>query len=237
MPHTASRYQQDLGFPDGRIRGAIGDLTVYSTAGTVTPTRSAGGNWNYAIAASTTAFFGLNVSNQLLRRTGFFEDLQEQFGSTSGSGIPASAQPQAYRPDVIGAMSSLQQLTPRTALKVKGYRLLSFDTIYTVTGAAFGTLQSGVYLNQLKNATAVSPTTIVTQAANGLTNTVQSTPYVINYALTTSQLQAISNPAGFVPGYVALADQDLWIELAVVTGASATGVFYGFDCLLEFNFN
>lgn len=237
MPHTVSRYQQDLGFFDGRIRGSIGDLVVFTSAGTVTPTRTAAGNWNYAISASTTTFFGLNMTNQILRRTGFFEDLQEQFGSTSGSGIAASAQPQAYRPDQLGAMSAAQQLQPRTALKVKGFRLLSFDTIYTVTGAAFNTLQSGVYLSQFKNNTAVSPTTIVTQAANNLTNATQSNPYVINYALTTAQEQAISNPAGFFPGYVTLADADLWIELAVVTGASATGTFYGFDCLVEFNYN
>ncbi len=234
MPHTQSRYMQDLEFFDGRIFAGPGDVVNVTSGGTSTLTRTAAGNYNYAIAASTTTFYALNLSNMLLRRLGMFEDLQEQYG---GGGISASAQAQNYRPDVLGAMSAAQQLQPRNAFKVKGFRLTGFDTIYTVTGAAFGTLQSSIYNTKFVNNVAPSITNILPLAANGLTNVVQTNPYVISYALTTAQLQAISNPAGGYPGYVITADQALWLELDVVTGASASGVFYGFDCQISFNLN
>jgi hypothetical protein len=234
MPHTTSRYMQSLGFNDGRMFCGPGDLVNVTSGGTSALARTAVGNYNYAISASTTTFFALNITNQIIRRMGFGEDLQEQFG---GAGVPAEAAPQNYRPDVLGSMNTGQQITPRLANRVKGFRVLGFDTIYTVTGAAFGTLTSSLYSTQLKNNVAPAPVAIVAAAANGLTNVVQAAPYVINFPLTLAQLQAINNPAGGPPGYVITPDQELWLELAVVTGASASGVFYGFDLQVEFNFN
>lgn len=234
MPHTEGRYQQDLAFNDARIFAGAGDVVNTTSAGTSALTRTAIGNFNYQISASTTTFFAINVTNQVLRRLGFFEDLQEQFG---GGGIPASAQPQLYRPDVLGSMAAGQQLQPRTQFKIKGFRLLGFDVIYTVAGAAFNTLQSSLYLTQIKNNVAVAPVAIIAQANNGLTNIVQANPYVINLALTTAQEQAISNVAGSPPGYLNQADQQLWLECEIVTGGSATGVFYGFDLQVEYNLN
>src|SRR5229473_5306794 len=104
MPHTSSRYQQDLGFTDGRVFLGIGDL-VNNANGVVT--RNNPGDWSFNQAASLAGIYAANLTNALIRRTGFGEDLQEQFG---GTGIPASAQPQFYRPDVIGSMSTGQQL-------------------------------------------------------------------------------------------------------------------------------
>jgi len=225
---------QDLAFPDARLLIGPGDVNFFSTVGSAPLTRNAAGDWSYNIAVSTTGFFSANLTTIILRRTGFGDDLQEQFG---GAGIPASAQPQLYRPDAIGSMNTGQQLKPRTVNKVKGFRLLSFDTIYVVTGAAFGTLQSRVDYTLQANNVANAITNVVPVANNGLTNVVQANPYVINLALTTAQLQAINNPAGGPPGYVISPDESLWIELDVVTGASATGKFYGFDCVIEYNFN
>jgi hypothetical protein len=234
MPHTRSRYMMDLAFNDGEVSAGVGDIVNVTSAGTSAITRTALGNYNYAISASTTTFFAVNVTNQVLRRLGFFEDLQEQFG---GLGIAASADPQLSRPDAMGSMNKAQQITPRTAFKVKGFRLLDFDTIYTVTGAPFNTLTSSVYLTQFNNNVAVAPVAIVAAGVNGLTNLVQANPYVSTLALTTAQLQAINNPAGGPPGYLIQSDQQLWIEVAIVTGAGATGTFYGFDLGIEFNFN
>lgn len=234
MPHTQSRYQQDLEFNDARVFIGPGDIAFFSSAGSAPITRNAAGDWSFNIAVSTTGFLGCNLSQAILRRTGFFEDTQNFYG---GAGIPASAQAQNYRPDVLGAMSATQQLQPRTALKVKGYRLLSFDAIYVVTGAAFGTLQSRLDLTKQVTGVANSITNIIPVANNGLTNVVSANPYVINLALTTAQLQAISNPAGGSPGYVTLVDESLWLELDVVTGASASGKFYGFDVTIGYNFN
>jgi hypothetical protein len=234
MPHTTSRYMQSLGFNDARIFAGLGDIVVTTSAGTVTPTRTALGNYNYAIAASTTTFFAINATQAILRRTGFFEDLQEQFG---GAGIAGEAAPQLYRPDVLGAMNTGQELQPRTNFRKKGFRVLGFDTIYTVTTNPMTTLQSSVYMTNFTNNTAVTPAAIVTQAANGLTNVAQANPYVSPFSIPVAGLQSISNPAGGPPGYLFSADQALWIELAVVTPAGGTGTFYGFDIQVEFNFN
>src|SRR5258707_6389602 len=116
MPHTQSRYQQDLGFSDGRVFLGVGDLVPNSVANGVV-TRNAAGDWSVNQAASLAVIYAGNLTNALIRRTGFGEDIQEQFG---GTGIPGSAQPQVYRPDVIPAMNTGQQLQPRTALKLKG---------------------------------------------------------------------------------------------------------------------
>src|SRR5260221_13722024 len=133
MPHTQSRYQQDLGFTDGRVFLGFGDFVWYVLAQAAVA-RNAAGNWSINhVAADNTTNYAANLTNALIRRTGFGEDLQEQFG---GTGIPASAQPQIYRPDVIPAMAAAQQLQPRTALKLKGLKLLSFDVIYLITTAA-----------------------------------------------------------------------------------------------------
>jgi hypothetical protein len=234
---------QDLELPDARIFVGPGDVVNVTSAGTAPVlTRTAPGNYNYPIVASVTTFFAVNLTQMLLRRTGFFEDLQEQFGSTVGppAGIAGSDQIQVYRADqlaAIGGMSKGQQITPRVGYKVKGFRLLGFDTIYTVTGAAFGTLSSRVDMEVFANNTVPVITNIVPLAANGLTNVVQVNPYVSNYTLTLAQEQAINNPAGGYPGYLIQPDQELWLELDVVTGAAASGIFYGFDCLIGFNYN
>jgi hypothetical protein len=242
MPHTHSRYMQNLEFFDARIFAGPGDLVNTTTGGTSALTRTAAGNYNYAISASTTTFFALNLTNMILRRTGMFEDLQEQFGPSNqlvpaASAIAGEAEIQLYRPDQVPSMAKGQQITPRPAFKVKGFRLLGFDTIYTVTGAAFGTLSSRVDMEVFTNNVAPAITNIVPLAANNLVNVVQANPYVTNYTLTLGQEQAISNPVGGYPGYLILPDQELWLELDVVTGGAASGIFYGFDCLIGYNFN
>src|SRR5271163_187839 len=127
MPHTQSRYQQDLGFTDGKVFAGPGDVFVTGTAGAAT---SNAPGFSLLFPNSAASHIGINLTQQIMRRLGFFEDLQEQFG---GAGIPASAQIRTYRPDVIGAMSAAQQLQPRTAFKTKGIRLVSYDVIYQIT--------------------------------------------------------------------------------------------------------
>src|SRR5215469_3578899 len=214
MPHTESRYQQDLGFTDGKIRGTVGDLVF--TGATLAVTRVAAGQWGIVLGtpAAQANTFALNVSNQILRRTGFFEDTQNQFRGTTG--IPASAQPQFYRPDVIGSMNTGQQLQPRTALKTKGYRLLSFDVIYMITTLAATSSTCRVDLCQFSNNVAPAVSSILASAANGLQTATQANPYVTNVPLAANQQI-----------YRTLTDSDLWIEV-VITGAATTNLtFYG----------
>jgi hypothetical protein len=223
MPHTQSRYQQDLGFTDGRVFLGVGDL-VWDVLAQAAITRNAAGNWSINhVAAANTTNFACNLTNAIMRRTGFGEDLQEQFG---GTGIPGSAQVQVYRPDVIPAMAAAQQLQPRTALKVKGIKLLSFDVIYFIGTAALTAHTCRVDQANFVNNVALAPTVVLASGANGLATATQANPYVTNVPLLAAQ-QIYRNSV----------DSELWIEVSVQAAATSVYNLYGFDCLCEFNYN
>lgn len=222
MPHTQSRYQQDLGFTDARVFIGVGDLVPSSVVNGVV-TRNAAGDWSLNQAASLTVQYAGNLTQALIRRIGFGEDLQEQFG---GTGIPASAQPQVYRPDVIPAMAGLQELTPRTALKVKGIKLFSVDVVYLITGAALTAHTIRVDQSNFVNNVALAPSVVLASAANGLATAIQANPYVTNVALPVAQ-QIYRNSI----------DSQLWIEITSTTQVAGAYRLYGFDCLVEFNYN
>lgn len=223
MPHTQSRYQQDLGFTDGRV--FISPEAVIAVGSTAAPvvTRNAAGDWslNRTAGGAETINIGANLMAVLKRRTGFGEDLQHQFG---GSGIAASAQPQFYRPDQIGSMSTGQQLQPRTALKVKGVKLLSIDAIYRVTVANLTT--NTLRVDQTLQVNNVAPAITAVLAPTGIPTLTQANPYVQNVALAANQQI-----------YRTLVDQELWIEETIVMANTGVFAFYGFDCLIEFNYN
>jgi len=223
MPHTQSRYMQDLGFADARVFCSPGDVIAVGSTAAPVVTRNAAGDWSLTrtSAGAETLNITVNVTQQVLRRTGFFEDLQEQFG---GAGIPASAQPQFYRPDQIPSMSTGQQITPRTAFKVKGFKLLSFDVIYRVTVAGLTTNTVRVDLtNQVNN---VAPAVTAVLAATGIPTATQANPYVTNVALPAAQQI-----------YRIGADQELFVEMTVAIPNTSKLDFYGFDLLCEYNFN
>jgi hypothetical protein len=222
MPHTKSRFMQDLGFNDARVRVTTNDFLF--TGATLAVTRVAAGQWAVVLGtpAAQANTFAVNVTQQLVRRLGFFEDLQEQFG---GAGIAASAEYQG-RPDTIGSMNTGQQITPRTAFKLKGFRLLSFDVIYSLGAAAATSHTCRVDQTLFVNNVAPATTAVLASGANGLQTATQAQPYVTNVPLAANQ-QIYRN----------IADQDLWIE-DVITGAATTTVtFWGFDLLVEINYN
>jgi hypothetical protein len=220
MPHTKSRYQQDLGFTDARIFAGAGDLAFATTGGTLTLTRVAAGDWSIRAANSTTGFIAINVTNATLRRLGFFEDLQEQFG---GTGIAGSAEYQG-RPDTIPSMATGQQITPRTAFKVKGIKLNSFDVIYTVSSANMTALTCRVDQVQYQEDIAIATTVVLASGVNGLDLTFDANPVAQNVAIP-------------LPVYSNLADQALWIEVGLQTAGGGTMDFRGFDLSIEYNFN
>lgn len=223
MPHTQSRYQQDLGFPDGEVFAAPGDF-VWSAVANAAIVRVAAGNWVLQQASSLTVIYAVNLTTLMLRREGFGEDLQEQFG---GGGIAGSAQQQFYRPDQSAGMSTGQQITPRTALKVKGFKLLSFDVVYQTGTLALTSINVRVDQTVFVNNTLPAITSVLANGANGLSTAVPSTgPFVTTVNLLAAQQI-----------YRTLEDAQLWIELAVVTPATSTFNLYGFDCDIEYNFN
>jgi hypothetical protein len=221
MPHTESRYQQDLGFTDAYFFIPAPDFI--STGAAATLTKNAVGDISWNVAASLAAVFDVHVTDGQLTRTGFGEDLQENFG---GTGIPASAQPQFYRPDVIGAMNTAQQLQPRTALKVKGFKPLSLKVVYLITGAALTLhtirVDKTIYANNVANAI----TSVIANGANGLATATQANPYVT----------AIAFPAAQQVYNISDLSQ-LWIEIASTTQIAGAYRLYGVEFTVEFNYN
>lgn len=239
MPHSHSRYMQDLGFTDARILASAAAVTGLTSGGSFTLTRVAAGDYSLRGAVSTTGTIAINVTQEVIRRTGFFEDTQNAFGSTfgsglggfkagpggSGSGIPGSAEPQG-RPDTFGAMAALQEITPRTALKVKGFKLLSIDVIYTVSTAGLTTAQLRADQIQYVNGAAVpAATAVLPLLANG----------VLPQAFSANAI--VATVAIPVPVYTILTDTVLWVEMNIVTPGGGTFDFRGFDMSLEYNFN
>jgi hypothetical protein len=231
MAHTEGRYQQDLGFTDGRIFVGPGDVVAIGSTAAPAVTRNAAGDWSLTrtSAGAETLNIAANLTQAILRRTGFFEDIQNLFGAANpnapaATAIPGSAQPSPYRPDVIGAMNTAQQIQPRTAFKLKGFKLLSIDAIYRVTVLALTTNTIRVDQDLQVNNTAPAITAIL--APTGIPTATQANPYVSNTPLAAGQQIYRVSP-----------DQSLWIEMTVAIPNTSKIDFYGFDCLCEFNFN
>jgi hypothetical protein len=220
MPHTSSRYMQDLGFNDVALFCGPGDLIVNGANGVLT--RNAAGDWSYNQAASLTAIYAVNVSGMLQRRVGFFEDLQEQFG---GAGIAGSAGPQG-RPDTFGSMNTAQQITPRTAFKLKGYKMFGFDVIYQISTANLTSQSLRVDQSVFVGGAVMAPTSVLAAGTNGLAVAFSANQYVTNVVLPIAQQI-----------YRIAEDGELWIELTVVTPVTSTFKLYGFDLDLEINYN
>jgi hypothetical protein len=226
VSHTEGRYMQDLGFPDGEIFAGVGDI-VWSAVANANVVRNAVADWSINQAASLTVIYAVNLTGLMIRRSGFFEDIQEQFGSQSGTGIAGSAQTQLYRPDVIPAMNTGQQLQPRTAFKTKGFKLVEFDVIYSVGTLALTSISVRVDQAVFAPNTAIAKTAVLAPGANGLSTAVPSTgPYDTTIVMPAAQQI-----------YRIASDSQLWIELTVVTPSTSTFQLYGFDCDIEFNYN
>lgn len=223
MPHTSSRYQQDLGFTDGIIMIDAGGF-IYSGTGSATLTRNGVGDFvsTHAAAGVETNNWSTNLARGQMFRTGFGQDLQEQFG---GTGIAADAEFQG-RPDTLGAMSALQQLTPRTAFMVKGVKLLSIAVLYKITTQALTSITCRADKSVFANNVAIASSVVLASAANGLATATQANPYVTEVPIVAgNQVYQISDLS------------QIWFEVTPVM--ANTGVFqvYGIRVKVEFNFN
>ena len=225
MPHTQSRYQQDLGFTDAFNPLCALDF-IPSGAGAPTgfPTRNAVADFSWNVGASVGPItFSAALFDGMDIRTGFGEDLMEQFG---GTGIPASAQPQFYRPDVIGAMAAGQQLIPRTALKVKGIKPLSLKYSYLISTVALTTHQIRVDKIVRANNVANTVTPIIANGANGLATAAQANPYTTVVVFPANQqVYSVTDLTEF------------YVEITVTTAATGAYRLNGVEFTYEFNFN
>lgn len=215
MPHTASRFQQDLGFTDSFA--FLDANKCVATGGASVLTRNAAGNLSHNAGASVAPIYSFNLVD-LVYRTGFGEDLQNQFG---GAGIAGSAAPQG-RPPFTGST----QLTPRTTNKLKGVKFLSFAVCYLITGAALTAHTCRMDKSVFANNVAIATAAIVASAANGLATATQANPYVTSVALAAGeQVYRISDLSQY------------WIEVAPTTQGGGAYRMYGIRVLYEFNFN
>lgn len=224
MPHTQSRYQQDLGFTDGVTLAYPWDFIATGAGAPTVVTRNAAGDFSYNIGASVGPVnFSFSLLELMMQRVGFGEDLQDQL---VGSGIMGSAQPQLYRPDLNSGQNTGQQLQPRTANKVKGVKPLSIKVIELITGAALTTHTARIDKTVFSNNVANSITSVLASGANGLPTAVQANPYVtvINFPVA-SQIYQVTDLS------------QIWFEMTVTTAAAGAYRLYGAELTFEYNFN
>lgn len=249
MPHTHGRYQADLGFTDGITNFSVAEVVaVASAGGPATLVRNGPADFVYNVPNATTTVLAVNLFDTIMLRSGFFEDTQNAFGSTFGSGpggfiagsggaaglgIPGSAEPQG-RPDNFilpgspqpaSGMSTMQELTPRTALKFKGFKPLALAVKYKVLTNPATVLTARMDKVTFANNAANVITNILASGVNGLTNVAQAAPYVITIPIPNAVVYQIADLT------------ELWFELAVQTPAGGTVQFYGVRLLCEYNFN
>jgi hypothetical protein len=255
MPHTHSRYMQDLGFSDGLVSYGVPEISAVSPTGTVALSRASGaGIPSWLVSASSSVFFEINLLDAEIRRSGYTEDLQDVFGSTfgsgqggfaagpsglPGSGIPASAEPQGRpgssnlgdgyilpgTPQPASGMATLQEITPRTALKIKGLKPLSITVLYSVGTGAMTTLTIGLYQNIFKNGVAVAQTIPLAAGLNGLQNVAAANPYATVIPIPNAVFYQITPLT------------QLWAEINVVAPAGNTFNLFGLEMNCEFNYN
>lgn len=241
MPHTSSRYQQDLGFVDGMSSFSVNEITGIGAG--ITLVRNAVGDFAYVAPVSATTVFVINLLDTVLRRSGAVEDLQNLYGSGfgPGTGQPGSGDPQGRpgsaalgdgfilpgTPQPASQMSVLQEITPRTAFKIKGFKPLSINVIYKVLTGAATSITASLTLTTFRNAQAVAAgqSNLLVAGQNGLVNVAAATPYVTNIPLPNAQFYQITPLS------------QLWFELTVVEPAANTFQFYGIDLLCEYNYN
>lgn len=247
MPHTRSRYMQDMGFTDATISiDAPMDAFIVSGGSTSNVRNAAGDNAVLAPASATTTF-GFDLLNGLMCRTGFNEDIQDAFGSTFGSGlggqpagpggpgtgIPGSADVQGRpgdytlpgQPQPPSGMATLQELLPRTGFKLKGIKPMMVFVIYKVLTGAATTLTCRLDSTTLANGVAVAPVSLLASGANGLVNVAAATPYVTQILIPNANYYQVTDFT------------QLWFEITVVEPAVNTFQLYGIKLHCSFNFN
>jgi hypothetical protein len=229
-------------------------MGVASAGGPTALIRNAAGDIAVNVPVTTTATLSINLFNTLILRTGFIEDTQNVFGSTFGSGlggfaagpsglpgtgIPVSAEPQGRpgsaalgdgfilpgSPQPVSAMAALQQITPRTGLKLKGIKPLAIAVKYKVLTGAMTALTCRADSTKYANGVANSITSVLASGANGLVNVSAATPYVTTIA--------IPNAVAYQTADLT----DLWFEIGVQTPGGNTFQLYGVRMLAEFNYN
>lgn len=227
MPHSAGRFQQDLGFVDGVM--ILGPEDAIATGGASVLTRNAAGDLSHNAGAAVAPIYSFNLAKAQFFRTGYQIDLQEQFGTAAGVAGP-SVVANTGGPDggVTGRppFTGNTQITPVAGNRLKGIKLLSMKCIYLVTGAALTGHTLRVDKTVYANNAALAISAILANGANGLQTAIQANPYVTAVALAAGQqIYRVSDLSQYT------------IEIAPTTQGGGAFRLYGIEVLCEFNFN
>jgi hypothetical protein len=170
--------------------GSLVSVTVDSTVGfsagqAVLVDTVASGVQEYSFVSSITSGTVMVLTTLAHAHTGPFPIAANVFTTPAGvSGRPP--------------FTGLSQLTPVTAPRGKGIAITGVVVDYIVNTTAITVPTVGVYATQVVNGVAVSPTTLLTQATNGLATAAAATPYSIPVALPVASQGFIVTPNTFV---------------------------------------
>lgn len=227
MPHTKGRYEGLQGFGDGVAIFGPNDIDALAVADCVL-TRTAAGNYCFAVGNTKTVTFGLNLG-KLLQRTGLV-NFQEQFGTAAGVAGPTavantsdpSATPYPYVPPFTGAT----QLVPQAGFVPKGVKIMGFKVCYFVKTADATALTCRVDKTVYADGVAVAVTAVLASAANGLVATFAATPKVKIVSLAAAdQIYRVTDLSA------------LTFEIGVQTPGGGTFELEKIEVNYHFNFN
>lgn len=215
---THGAFYADSSHQGGRIFYGASDAN-WTPAANLVYTRNAAGDYSLNQGASlgpSTITVNLCDVKRILEAPNAPLPFQEQFGKASGvAGYPADA---PGLPPFAGA----SQLTPPLAQPPKGIRILSFNYIYQITGAALTLHTVNLYRTTFANNVANS---IATPAITGAGATaVQANPYVSLFTVT-------------APVFENTDLSDAIVEIQATTQAAGAYRFYGILFNVDFNFD
>ena len=218
MPHTDGRYQQALGFNDGIIM--LLPSKAVNTGDAAAATRNAAGDFSWHVVNNKAPVFSFNLADGQLMRTGY-TDADLQVSNPSANSV--DAYPQGYPP-----MAGVSYITPRTALRLKGIKLLSVSVIYKVTTTDLTSFNLQMDKTVLADGAAPVVTSIIAVGQNGLSLAQQANLHAVEVAIPgAQQVYCISDLSQY------------WLELSPVTPVAGGSAFdlYAVRVKVEFNFN
>lgn len=172
-------------FGGGLLNGAqglpVGGYTTQSTA-----SASAGSNVSVAVLSSAnftigrTVTFGTAANTTIVAKADSTHITLANISATQGSGTWIQENIFTTPAGLTGPppFTGTSEFTPVTSPRPKGIFIREIYPVYLISGAAATTNTIGLTKTVFANATAVSVSSLLTNAANGLATATQATPYV-----------------------------------------------------------
>ena len=226
MSKTSGRWEAESPFTDLQIFLAP-ELFFNSGAGSLALSNGVVG---VSLASSNAAVLSSNIIS--FTRTGQYSNPldQQQFGTAAGTYGPTavantgdiSGLLPGYPPMLASQMATLGNI--QRGPIAKGFRLTSFDIVYSVTGLALAAATCSLSAVTFVKGSAPIVTSLVASGANGLTTAISTGVNVINVPVPT-------------PVYLTTADTAVVLTVSLTAGATGTAFFYGGVLHSDYNFS